>query len=477
MKKIFFAFAAVLFVAFLANEDADAKKYDALRLYSVKELREDLAFLKHKLEKRNPCLYVYSSQQQLDSAFNAIDSAITVPMTDMDFYKLIGQLNPLIRDGHTGANLPSKAWKVYFGNDSTYIPLNIVSIGDHLYSTMNLGPDTVMDAGAEILSIDGRSSAEIIAALIRNHQHDGNIETGARHVLSGNFLASYSKDIGKPAGYEIKYQQPDSTIQTHYFKAQPGDTLVKYFKERTKTKSKTAVAKRGIRLSFDSASGTATLSIPSFDPRTLRKYYHQNFHHQVVRSFRLIREKKVQHLILDLRGNGGGDMRCAKFLLRHLLDTSFTIIEKCFVVKKDDYRDTAKRIVSHWLPDAGLGEHDPVKDVFTGKLFVLIDGGTFSASCCVSSCLRVYGRAIFIGEESGGQQYRSGGYEVRNSFTLPNTKIKFYTSNVMSVIRTASPDTGRGIIPDYSVSPTIFNYLRKSDTVMNYTRALIKQGK
>ena len=144
------------------------------------------------------------------------------------------------------------------------------------------------------------------------------------------------------------------------------------------------------------------------------------------------------------------------------------------MVKKSKSRDTVERMKDRWLPDAGLGKTHPVKNVYSGELYVLIDGGTFSASCLVSSCLRTYNRATFIGTETGGQQYRSGGYQARNSFTLPNTKIRFSTSNVMTVIRISVPDTGRGIIPDYTVEPGVMDYIQRKDTALLYTMDLIR---
>jgi C-terminal processing protease CtpA/Prc len=49
-----------------------------------------------------------------------------------------------------------------------------------------------------------------------------------------------------------------------------------------------------------------------------------------------------------------------------------------------------------------VGVHAPSENHFDGRLYVLIDGGSFSASADFSATVDVYKRATFIGEETGG---------------------------------------------------------------------------
>jgi len=69
----------------------------------------------------------------------------------------------------------------------------------------------------------------------------------------------------------------------------------------------------------------------------------------------------------------------------------------------------------------GVAEQPPGKYLFMGKVFVLIDGGTFSTAadfCAVTHHLK---RATFIGEETGGGYYGNNS-GMQTVVTLPNSK-------------------------------------------------------
>jgi hypothetical protein len=71
----------------------------------------------------------------------------------------------------------------------------------------------------------------------------------------------------------------------------------------------------------------------------------------------------------------------------------------------------------------GVAEQRPAADVFLGRLVVLIDDGSFSTTADVAAQLRSMGRAVFVGEETGG------GYEGNTSglnadVILPSSKLR-----------------------------------------------------
>ncbi len=66
----------------------------------------------------------------------------------------------------------------------------------------------------------------------------------------------------------------------------------------------------------------------------------------------------------------------------------------------------------------------PNKEAFQGKVFVLINGGSFSASSIITAKLKNDKRAILVGEETGGANDGTvaGFYSYQK---LPNSEIKF----------------------------------------------------
>src|ERR1051325_1265081 len=75
--------------------------YDPVHLYSIAELQKDFKFLRAKLGRTHPNLYLYTPKVKFDLFFDSLYSCITKPMRDFEFYQLITLLNSKIKDGHT----------------------------------------------------------------------------------------------------------------------------------------------------------------------------------------------------------------------------------------------------------------------------------------------------------------------------------------------------------------------------------------
>ena len=101
-----------------------------------------------------------------------------------------------------------------------------------------------------------------------------------------------------------------------------------------------------------------------------------------------------------------------------------------------------------------MGLMRPQPQAFKGQLYVLINGGSFSNSGIVSSALQHYNRAIFIGEESGGNKNIIAAYE--KSIVLPNTRIKVDVPTRQFEIRERAKNTGHGTIPNTIIKPSIY---------------------
>jgi C-terminal processing protease CtpA/Prc len=113
------------------------------------------------------------------------------------------------------------------------------------------------------------------------------------------------------------------------------------------------------------------------------------------------------------------------------------------------------------------GVHQPSQWNFTGRLYVLINGGCFSGCAEFASIAHHHRRAVFIGEESGGGYYgnTSG---LSPAVTLPNTKLMVFVpllSYYMAV--RGYKAAARGVIPKYSVTYTITELMAGVDKEMS----------
>jgi C-terminal processing protease CtpA/Prc len=104
----------------------------------------------------------------------------------------------------------------------------------------------------------------------------------------------------------------------------------------------------------------------------------------------------------------------------------------------------------------------PNPNRYKGKVYVLINGGSFSASSLLSSNLKGSGRAVFVGEETGGA-YNGCVAGFMPVHKLPHSKLnlKFGIAQIQPFFKTEI--IGRGIFPDIEVLPTIEDRLKGID--------------
>jgi C-terminal processing protease CtpA/Prc len=120
-----------------------------------------------------------------------------------------------------------------------------------------------------------------------------------------------------------------------------------------------------------------------------------------------------------------------------------------------------------------FGEQKPIPPIFKGKVYVLINGNSFSGTGECTSLMHYHKKATFIGEECGAGYYgNTSGF--MPLLTLPNTKIRVRIPMIRYTMAVSGYPKNRGIIPEYPVSLTIEDLLNERDTVMEFTINLIK---
>jgi C-terminal processing protease CtpA/Prc len=219
-----------------------------------------------------------------------------------------------------------------------------------------------------------------------------------------------------------------------------------------------------------------------------------SFSHFLKKTFRELSEKNIPYLIIDLRDNGGGEDLWGKLLFSYLMDKPYKYYNFLEVnsttfsfLAHTDTPDIAKMLEKRTrknergtydiLVHSNLGEQKPLKPTFQGKVYVLINGRSFSGSGETTSQMHFHKKAVFVGEECGAGYYgnTSG---IMPTLTLPQTKLRVRIPMVryhMAVSGYDYPD--RGIVPDYPFTRTIQDHLNGTDTEMDYVLDLIKEQK
>jgi C-terminal processing protease CtpA/Prc len=209
-------------------------------------------------------------------------------------------------------------------------------------------------------------------------------------------------------------------------------------------------------------------------------------------TFRTLREKGTRALVIDLRGNGGGQDMYGAMLASYLTDKPFRYfdhinvksINPSFKAHCDWDADFEIKLRNGTTPNPaggfslteklheGLTEQRPGKYPFLGKVYVLIDGGTFSTAADVCAVIHHLKRATFIGEETGGGYYGNNS-GLLTMLTLPNSK--FRVRLPMYEYWNAVPGYDgkrRGTRPDYVVPTRAANLLLGVDEQLNFALRL-----
>jgi hypothetical protein len=144
---------------------------------------------------------------------------------------------------------------------------------------------------------------------------------------------------------------------------------------------------------------------------------------------------------------------------------------------------------SRWKPDPNGGwlktegfpiirVRQPSENHFDGPVYILIDGGTISAGSMFAAIADFHKRSTFIGEETGGAA--EGGSATDDgelSPTLPASHLHVDIPPEAEFNIVEPNNRRRGTLPKHTVRQTVDDLAKGRDTVLEFTRELIRSGK
>ena len=150
----------------------------------------------------------------------------------------------------------------------------------------------------------------------------------------------------------------------------------------------------------------------------------------VRRLLEKLKKEKVDGLIIDLRGNGGGSLQEANELTGLFIDKGPTVV----------VRNNRGRSERQEDPDA--------EQLYDGPMVVMIDRLSASASEIFAGAMQDYGRALIVGSQSYGKGTVQS-IQPLNHGQLKLTLAKFYRISGQST-------QNRGVIPDI-IFPSLYD--------------------
>ncbi|MBI3410008.1 MAG: hypothetical protein HY040_16835 [Planctomycetes bacterium] len=491
MKRLLaFAFAGFIATNLALAQSTNTKPgggAEAPPKFTPEQLREDLKIARDALEEGHSGIYRYTKKADLDRIFDEAAKTLDRPMDAFEFYRVLAPVVAAIKCGHTSANLPG-ALLQEINVRTPLLPLQVRVIDKKPFVFRDFSCKNHDLAGMEIRAINGVPAAKIVATMLAAVTGDGDVES-ARQVRIGDlrFNSLLVALLGLKSPYEGEFWSPKTKSET---KARLEGIELPKLKEMSK--SEYPLDQRpgggGDFQSFDDGRiGLMTIyGFGGANPKTkktVRDLYKE--------AFEELQAKGAKALIIDLRGNGGGEDALGKLLLSHLIDQPFKYYDD-LVINNDTFafsKYTAQTKFKvpekfaqrgddgkwHGVGHPNWGINQPSKPTFAGKVFILIDGGSFSTTSEFLSQAHFHKRAVFIGEESAGGYYgNSSG--MQPTVNLPNTKLRVPVPLVTYYMAVKGyKDAARGVIPDHPIPRTIEDMLSGTDREMELALKLARQ--
>jgi hypothetical protein len=481
IKNRFFRMTMVIYFLFPVIVFSQ-KHYNINKKYSPAALKQDAMLVKDVVLKMHPAIGIYQPKTYYENLFDRLISGLKDSLTEKQFRVRLKLVLDELHCGHTEVMYSRAFSKAIKPMKLNFLPYYVVTVNNKLFTVMpvNRKKDSLIKQGSEVLKINGIPSDTILNFSRKMISADGYVATGKNLAMRTFVNYIYPSLFGRPDTFLIETKRND-TIKKYCVSACNLKDLpflpIGLREDSLLRKHRRANMSEGY---VDSAQKLFVLKIRSFRSTHYKKVYRK--------VFRTLRKNKTENLVIDLRNNGGGNLENCYRLMKYVQDKEQTVTLRSHVKNFPDKKYAAGnlgfRFTKHVLKTFGTKKADGDTAWFTekvkpykkqhygGKIFVLINGGTFSASCIVAAYLKESKRAILIGTETGGTNEGCNA-GITPNYILPNTKLKVRIP-AFRIIHDINPAyTGRGIIPDHEINYSFEDILKRRDLEMKFVKESI----
>ena len=477
---------------------------------SVENLKEDVDFAQRKLEKLHPKLYWYISKEALNYQFDSLKTTIQKPLKPNEFYQKLAPVIAKVKEGHLrlysyDKRLTKKEIKDLEKQKGLLSRYNFTIDNDRIFVKDNADKIPNMNLGTEILTIKDIPVKDLLDKYKPLVNSDGDNTTFQKYSMARRWPSFFTTEYGilDSVKIEAKFQNEIKTFYIHREKITKEEKKKTELQNKKLTKSETGktkdyniVTKSFNRdLQFPTKDSTiAYLKIKTFSGTFSKKFYKQ--------SFANLKKSPAKYLIIDVRDNLGGSLSEIHNLYSYLVAEEFKFVDgevtsRSAMLQADYFSHvppfakpiavitypfyllasalSIKKIDDHfYFKSIGtFALKKPKEDHFEGKIYVLINGSSFSASSLISSKLKDSKRAFLVGEETGGANDGTvaGRYSTKK---LPNSKLKLPIGLMLIQPDIEFTKTKKGVLPDYEIIPTLEEILKKKDVQLQWIMDDIK---
>lgn len=417
---------------------------------SVANQQKDFYIFKDILLKKEGTLGLHNSPDSINLFLKYAEHKFQKELSILNQYKLYSAALSMIHCGHTQIH-PNDAVLFEWLTVRKSLPFDAYFIGKHLIVNELVAEDIDLvnerksefektksiKAGAEILSIDHKTIPEIMNEISPFLSSDENgidfkyFQAGQMFDFYRHLSSPFTKD-----SIHVTYVYKKDTNEVYLV---PGAAPVRTINLRTKNNAERFQKE-------DENMGTFIIirSKGYFRFTSFKESYGKRYNEFLKKSFEKIKSKKIDEIIIDLRGNTGGAMQYA--IMAYFLDDGTNLgnyvvekprkaIESPYIkkmtpdfVKHRKATRTQKRLQRKNKFDNGVTlVENSNKDLrYNGKIIVITDEGTFSSAAILACHLKTLCGAKIIGRPAGGSFYAGNAGTLK--LHLPKSNLNLYVN-------------------------------------------------
>lgn len=470
--------------------------------------QEDFKIFRGSINEIFVGLNWFISEKELNDLFDKTYNSLTENTRTEDYYLKLRYIMASIRHGHSVISLPQENGVNYrlgaLAKSKKFFPFTIRILNNRVFIAVNESSNEKLTAGTEILSINGESVGKIIEKMLPLMLSNGQNKTFKIGNLENYYQFHYLYNLMNPNVERFKIEAiPYGSKKKQAFEIE--GELPQTISERYEKITGKAIGEYINLLQYrvlDDKNKIAYVKLGSFYSGLAKDY--KQF---LDKTFSAIKQSGIKHLIVDVRQNEGGGEGFWQMAYTYTTGNSLTEGDGLLSVRGDKFSylkyvenpspeltafvnnpsdiidktvDGRFRLKPQFKSQDDAVNYPAPPNAFSGKLYILADGMTFSAGTAyigkVNYELRKKGQFVkFIGEEPGDDfnaGVGSGGATA--DVVLPNSKIKV---NIPLLGGDDVPYANKEkvTIPDYRVLPTAKDLANGTDAELNFTIDLIKK--
>jgi hypothetical protein len=435
--------------------------------YPPDSVRQDLKFLYETLQASHYDLFAHVPKEDYDREFARLDASIKGEMDDVAVYRALQSFAAKCGMAHCNLSVPfNSAYVPYVMNGGTLIPFDLTFVGEDSLIWHNYSNNPAVASGTKIVAIDGKPITAVLAGITALISGDSaymqrtSIETmsfARYHWLAYGEAKTYALTLQKPDGATFVVEVAAVPAQQLEQKAAANPPITQTSRELRFIGS-VAYLRPGI---FLNQSATDVAGHDAFERGEFIQF--------IDSAFREVREKKASALILDLRGNPGGDNSFSDPMIAYFADRPFRFCSRFDVrtspVTKDFWKGVdlpALAALKAEILSRKNGERFPFEipfvqprdpaERFHGKLYVLVDRFTYSNAVATAAIVQDFKFGVVVGQTTADVPTT---YGAAHQFKLQHTQLLAMYPKAR-LVRPSGDDSPGGVRPDEEIADNVF---------------------